>query len=335
MSGLRQGGRTPTAPNIAVEPTPAASARPSLRQLARLTAGVRCTEHTMLSIVYKNGSTTGKMQMSTLQWRRMRSMVKVIAILEDDPGRTNAMTEGLVQRLPIAEAIFFDNAPDMVAWLASNLGQVCLLCLDHDLGPNRQRDGRKFDPGIGRDVVDFLVTQPPACAVLVHSANSERAEGMVCALQDAGWSVERVIPVADLAWVKTRWLERVVSSLVEIRGGAGGRLTPPHHAVEQDISLRSRPVSRTHAHEESTMHFIRPNLAVCGFHHIRRQEQFQQYGFHAQLQCAAPFDPWLAECVEVKALPLYDAAPMPSGIFWEAQAWLARHWDHGNRLLVS
>ena len=83
------------------------------------------------------------------------------------------------------------------------------------------------------------------------------------------------------------------------------------------------------------MNFIRPNLAVCGFHHIRRQEQFQQYGFHAQLQCAAPFDPWLAECVEVKALPFYDAAPIPSGIFWEAQAWLARHWDQGNRILVS
>ena len=156
--------------------------------------------------------------MPTLKWRRMRSMVQVIAILEDDPGRTNAMTEGLVQRLPIAEAIFFDNAPDMVAWLASNLGQVCLLCLDHDLGPNRQRDGRKFDPGIGRDVVDFLVTQPPACAVLVHSANSERAEGMVFALEDAGWFAERVIPVADLAWVKTQWLERVVSLLVEISG---------------------------------------------------------------------------------------------------------------------
>jgi len=85
-----------------------------------------------------------------------------------------------------------------------------MLSLDHDLGPDRQRQGKTFDPGIGRDVAEFLVTRAPSCSVLIHSSNVEAAHGMQFTLEDAGWSVERVAPFDDLAWIKAQWSGLVV-----------------------------------------------------------------------------------------------------------------------------
>ena len=44
----------------------------------------------------------------------------MIAILKDDKRREMAMREELVRLHPGVEVIFFDNAPDMVAWLKDN-----------------------------------------------------------------------------------------------------------------------------------------------------------------------------------------------------------------------
>jgi hypothetical protein len=140
-------------------------------------------------------------------------MPTVIAVLEDDAGRTAAMHGVLSSVAPAADVVFFDNAPDMIDWLTSNLSNVRLLCLDHDLGPNRERDGERFDPGIGRDVVDFLINHAPACSVIIHSSNSIGANGMKTALELAGWSAERVGPYGDLTWVTERWNERVLSCM--------------------------------------------------------------------------------------------------------------------------
>ena len=136
---------------------------------------------------------------------------KLIAILEDDPGRTAAMKEALQRELPAGEAIFFDNAPDMIAWLKANLGKVCVLSLDHDLGPNRDREGETFDPGVGRDVVTLLETMPSACQVIIHSSNSPAADGMLYALEYAGWSAERLYPFHDLTWVDSHWIGRIIA----------------------------------------------------------------------------------------------------------------------------
>ena len=138
-------------------------------------------------------------------------MRTVIAVLEDDAERTSAMKTVLGEAVPAADVVFFDNAPDMIEWLAGNLSRVRLLCLDHDLGPNRDRDGERFDPGIGRDVVNFLITEAPACFVIIHSSNSIGANGMLSALEEVGWSAERVVPYGDLTWVTERWNERVRS----------------------------------------------------------------------------------------------------------------------------
>jgi len=90
------------------------------------------------------------------------------------------------------------------------IGYLVMLSLDHDLGPDRQRQGKTFDPGIGRDVAEFLVTRAPSCSVLIHSSNVEAAHGMQFTLEDAGWSVERVAPFDDLAWIKAQWSGLVV-----------------------------------------------------------------------------------------------------------------------------
>ena len=83
------------------------------------------------------------------------------------------------------------------------------------------------------------------------------------------------------------------------------------------------------------MNYIRNNLAVCGFHHIGNREQFELHGFHVQLQCTEPFDPWLPECVEVMSAPFHDGAPIPEELFRTAQDWLGAHWDSGFKILIS
>lgn len=83
------------------------------------------------------------------------------------------------------------------------------------------------------------------------------------------------------------------------------------------------------------MHYIRDNLAVCGYHHISKREEFETHGFRVQLQCTEHYDPWLAECVEVIATPFPDGSPIPEELFHTAQDWLAKHWDSGCKILIS
>jgi hypothetical protein len=138
-------------------------------------------------------------------------MGQIIAILEDDKRRVQAMKDELRLQAPSASLVFFDNAPDMIAWLKDNLASVRLLSLDHDLGPNRTRGGTTFDPGIGRDVADFLAGRPASCPVLIHSTNVDGARGMQFVLEAAGWQVDRVSPFEDLLWVKAQWSGRVAT----------------------------------------------------------------------------------------------------------------------------
>ena len=49
-----------------------------------------------------------------------------------------------------------------------------------------------FDPGVGRDVVEYLVTQPPTCPVIVHTSNYLARDGMVFALEFANWETTSV-----------------------------------------------------------------------------------------------------------------------------------------------
>ncbi|MCT7985605.1 hypothetical protein NG796_20235 [Laspinema sp. A4] len=148
-------------------------------------------------------------------------MHEIIAILEDDPGRIQAMEKRLKESFPDYAAIFFNNAPDIIAWLKRHLHECLLLSLDHDLGPSWERSGQLFDPGIGREVVDYLITQLPQCPVILHTSNGDAEIGMEMALKGANWHCERVIPSHSLEaidswdWIDSDWadtLKRLIQS---------------------------------------------------------------------------------------------------------------------------
>jgi hypothetical protein len=135
--------------------------------------------------------------------------VSVIAILDDDPGRIQAMVELLQARCGSFALRLIDNAPEMIDWLKRHLHETRLICLDHDLGPNRQTNGTVFDPGTGRDVADFLATLNPVCPVIIHTTNTLAAPGMQMVLEDAGWSFSQVSPFGDLEWIRFDWIAEV------------------------------------------------------------------------------------------------------------------------------
>ena len=140
----------------------------------------------------------------------MAILPMTIAVLDDDPDRIEEVKQCLARHLPDYEVVCFDNAPDMIEWLASHLEQLRLICLDHDLGPNRRRADEVFDPGTGRDVADYLATHAPVCPVIVHTTNSLAAPGMELVLTDAGWHFIRVVPYGELEWIGEAWIAVVM-----------------------------------------------------------------------------------------------------------------------------
>src|SRR4051794_21650168 len=105
-------------------------------------------------------------------------MSPCIVILDDEPHRIDEMKRCLSQNLLHDDVVVFDNAPEIIAWLKQYASRAELICLDHDLGPNRMIDGCTIDPGIGRDVANYLATISPVCPVIVHTTNSLAAPGM-------------------------------------------------------------------------------------------------------------------------------------------------------------
>jgi hypothetical protein len=147
----------------------------------------------------------------------------IIAILDDEPDRIGAMLPLLAAQLKQYDVHVFENAPDMISWLTENLGRICLLSLDHDLGPNQIRNGATFDPRTGRDVANFLATRQPQCHVILHTTNRMAAPGMQEVLEDSGWTVSHVSPYGDLKWVSEAWIQEVRFAIANIEGK--GRVT--------------------------------------------------------------------------------------------------------------
>jgi len=98
----------------------------------------------------------------------------------------------------------------MLAALPEQLPFCRLISLDNDLEKVRADDP---DPGEGRDVGRYLVTQAPVCPIIIHSTNTQAAFAMEAELTDAGWRVERVTPYGDLAWVDREWYWAVQAAL--------------------------------------------------------------------------------------------------------------------------
>jgi len=136
-------------------------------------------------------------------------MQSYIAILEDESDRSVIMRKLLTENFAELKPAFFENAPDMIEWLTESLPQVRLISLDHDLGANITRNDEVFDPGTGRDVVDYLITRKPVCPVIIHTTNYFGGDGMKFALLDNNWQTHRIIPFNDLNWITQDWFEKV------------------------------------------------------------------------------------------------------------------------------
>jgi hypothetical protein len=138
---------------------------------------------------------------------------EVVGILEDDlEGRQPQFRQAVAAIGTAVPLVMHDNAPDFVAWLEGSFASIRLLSLDHDLGPNRRRNGESFDPGSGMQVVDALVKRKASFPVLVHSSNPYDAPTMVRRLEEAGWNAKRIVPWGE-AWIPTAWLAAARASL--------------------------------------------------------------------------------------------------------------------------
>jgi len=140
-------------------------------------------------------------------------MMKIV-ILEDNDDRQAAMKSCLRDRFHQYEAIFFDNAKGMQAFLEAHLASVLLISLDHDLELKAQHNGKLADPGTGREVADFLANQLPSCPIIIHTTNSAAGDGMEFLLRDARWDIHRVHPYGDMEWIPTLWFRTLRNAIV-------------------------------------------------------------------------------------------------------------------------
>ena len=155
-------------------------------------------------------------------------MTPAVAILEDHPDRVTAMQAVLAEVLPGVECHFFPGAPEMLAWLRDEggLARAVLISLDHDLDSVVPVHLQHRDPGCGRDVADWLASQPAVCPVVVHTTNEQAAPGMMRVLRERGWPVWRVYPRDGHAWIGTDWASDL-RDLIRRGWIVAGSVNPP------------------------------------------------------------------------------------------------------------
>lgn len=141
-----------------------------------------------------------------------------IVILEDNAERRRLMQDALIDRFSQYDIRFFITAGEAIAHLRENYDKLLAIILDHDLDLIPVDGQRLIDPGSGRDVADFLSTQPVVCPIVIHTTNAPAAVGMEAVLHDAGWKTYRVIPVGEFKWIPKLWFQTVRNAIVESVG---------------------------------------------------------------------------------------------------------------------
>ncbi len=131
--------------------------------------------------------------------------MKTILILEDNDERIAAFRKTVTALGDGFELKVWQDAPSMIAECEAFFPNTALISLDHDLNP---MPGATADPGTGLDVAKFLADFLPACPVLIHSSNTDRAYSMQNELRFSHWVVDRVGPIGT-DWIETSWLRKV------------------------------------------------------------------------------------------------------------------------------
>lgn len=146
-------------------------------------------------------------------------MAKIILVLEDNQDRREAMRKWLIERLSMYELILTDDPAEFIGHIRNNIPNILAVSLDHDLHERPDQSTTLT----GMQVVDHLVTMPPAFPVLLHTSNRHDGERMNSRLTEFGWSVKWIIPFDGTNWVATDWYYALKQA---IRGTAKREYVP-------------------------------------------------------------------------------------------------------------
>ncbi len=127
--------------------------------------------------------------------------MNLLIMLEDDLDRIERFRAIIARHHPQATLNVSRTAPAFIAAYSRLTEIPDLICLDHDLFTDTPDEP---DPGDGRDVSSFLVMQPPRSPTLIHSTNSIAADSMMYSMRDAGWTVDRLLPIGE-DWIEADW----------------------------------------------------------------------------------------------------------------------------------
>ena len=159
--------------------------------------------------------------------------MRTILILEDKDERIAAFQKRVAALRDSSEVKVWRDAPSMIAECEALFPSAALISLDHDLNP---MPGAPADPGSGLDVAKFLAECRPACPVIIHSTNVERAHSMHNELRFADWIAERVGPIGS-DWIETIWFRKAREFLSDYQNTWPARLLADHEERMQRAIL--------------------------------------------------------------------------------------------------
>ena len=136
----------------------------------------------------------------------------MLLMLEDNAERLQRFTTVLRRIDPALKLRVWRSAWLMISEVEPLLPSARLISLDHDLDPE---EGASADPGTGWDIAKFLAALTPACPVIIHTSNGERATWMIGEFELGGWDFHRIPPLGD-DWIERDW-RRVVRRLLRKR----------------------------------------------------------------------------------------------------------------------
>jgi hypothetical protein len=147
-------------------------------------------------------------------------IVAMLLLLEDNAERIERFAAVLRALEPPLPFQVWRNAWHMIRDMEVFLAQAHVLSLDHDLDPE---EGDESDPGTGWDVTRYLAARKPACPVIIHTSNGERATWMEGEFERGGWIYQRVPPLGE-DWIEHDWrqaVRRCLGRRGRRRGGQG------------------------------------------------------------------------------------------------------------------
>lgn len=163
------------------------------------------------------------------------SALKKILLLEDNEERIAAFEQAVGKLGGEYKVMVWRDASSMIAGCAAHFTNAALISLDHDLNP---RPGCDEDPGTGLEVAQWLADHLPACPVLIHSSNVDRAYSMQNELRFAQWMVDRSGPLGgDTRWIESLWLPRVRQLLAEFPNTWSATLPANHEQRVERMML--------------------------------------------------------------------------------------------------